>query len=71
MKGLLENSKKLKSKIMIYYIDNNNEVTQRIVSVVELKREYVIAYCYYRKQVRSFKYENILSCGSVKRRVGA
>lgn len=71
MKGLLENSKELKSKIMIYYIDNNNEVTQRIISVVEVKKGCVIAYCHYRKQVRSFKLENILSCGPVKRRVGA
>ncbi|OEH53466.1 hypothetical protein AQ616_17370 [Oceanobacillus sp. E9] len=71
MKGLLENSKELKSKIMIYYIDTNNEVTQRIISVVEIKREHVIAYCHYRKQVRSFKFENILSCVPVKRRVGA
>ncbi|WP_040985557.1 hypothetical protein [Oceanobacillus jeddahense] len=71
MIGFLTNAKVGKEKIMIYYIDSKGEVSQRIIRVVEMDEKRVLAYCYYRKQVRSFKLENILSCGQVKRSVGA
>ncbi|GAB2555982.1 hypothetical protein [Gracilibacillus alcaliphilus] len=71
MMGLLTNSLEKKGKIMIYYMDNQNIVTQRIVRVIKVEDNRLIAYCYYRQQVRSFKIDNILSCGSVKGRVGA
>lgn len=71
MIGLLMRSLERKEKIMIYYMDNANKLTQRIVRVVEIDDTNVLAYCYYRRQVRSFKIDNILSCGQVKRSVGA
>ncbi|WP_339233766.1 hypothetical protein [Oceanobacillus sp. FSL W7-1281] len=71
MIGFLTSAMNGKEKIMIYYMDHNNNVTQRIIRVVGIDNEKVLAYCYYRKQVRSFKLENILSCGQVKRSVGA
>ncbi|GAB2560863.1 hypothetical protein GCM10026983_30320 [Gracilibacillus alcaliphilus] len=58
-------------KIMIYYMDKSNKVTQRIIRIIEIKDTHIIAYCYYRKQVRSFKRANILSYGSARKRVGA
>lgn len=71
MTGFLTNSKERKEKIMIYYMDSKGKVSQRIIRVVGMNEEKVLAYCYYRKQVRSFKLENILSCGQVKRNIGA
>ncbi|CEI81327.1 hypothetical protein BN997_01145 [Oceanobacillus oncorhynchi] len=71
MVGLLNKSLYEKEKIMIYYIDSDGKVSQRIIRVVGIDEEKVLAYCYYRKQVRSFKLENILSCGQIKRSVGA
>lgn len=71
MVGLLNKSLYEKEKIMIYYIDSKGKVSQRIIRVVGIDDEKVLAYCYYRKQVRSFKLENILSCGQVKRSIGA
>lgn len=71
MVGFLSSAMNEKEKIMIYYMDHDNNVTQRIIRVVEVDNKRVLAYCYYRKQVRSFKIENILSCGRIKRSVGA
>ena len=71
MIGFLTSAMNEKEKIMIYYMDHNNNVTQRIIRVVGVDDERVLSYCYYRKQVRSFKLENTLSCGNVKRSIGA
>ncbi|WP_193064927.1 hypothetical protein [Oceanobacillus oncorhynchi] len=71
MIGFLTRAMERKEKIMIYYMDSKGKVSQRIIRVVGIDDEKVLAYCYYRKQVRSFKLENILSCGQVKRSVGA
>ncbi|GGP09617.1 hypothetical protein GCM10011346_14490 [Oceanobacillus neutriphilus] len=60
-----------KEKVMIYYIDSKGKVSQRIISVVDIDSLKILAYCYYRKQVRSFKIDNILSFGQLKRSVGA
>ncbi|WP_440894987.1 hypothetical protein ACS127_10460 [Amphibacillus sp. Q70] len=71
MIGFLTNSMEDKGKIMIYYIDSKEKVSQRVVRIVSMDNKKVLAYCYYRRQVRSFKLENILSCGNLKKSVGA
>jgi len=45
---------------MIYLADNH-EITQRKLIVKEVNNEYIRAYCLMRKQIRTFKRENILS----------
>ncbi|MCT1904136.1 hypothetical protein [Oceanobacillus sojae] len=67
MIGLLNKSLDKKENIMIYYMDSKGKVSQRIIRVVDIDDVKVLAYCYYRKQVRSFKKDNILSCGQLKR----
>lgn len=71
MKGLFLNSIENKEKIAIFYIDSSNKVTERYVRVLKLNENTMIAFCYYRKQIRTFHLENILSAGPVKGRVGA
>ncbi|MDM8100917.1 hypothetical protein [Oceanobacillus oncorhynchi] len=71
MIGFLTSTMNGKDKIMIYYMDSKGKVSQRIIRVVGLDDKRVLAYCYFRKQVRSFKLENILSCGQAKRGIGA
>ncbi|MUK88000.1 hypothetical protein GMD78_06255 [Ornithinibacillus sp. L9] len=71
MNRWLIQSKEQKKKIMIFYMDRNNNVTQRIIRVVEIKDESIVAFCYYRKKVRTFRKSHILSAGSVRKRVGA
>ncbi|AUJ25212.1 hypothetical protein [Virgibacillus dokdonensis] len=69
MKGLLNRSLEKKQKIIIYYMDSNNQVTERYVRVLEIKENSILAYCYYRKKVRTFNMENILSAGRVRKKV--
>ena len=71
MRAFLTNAAEQKEKVMIYYIDEDNNVTQRIIRIMQVNGTKILAYCYYRKQVRSFKLENILSCGPMRRSVGA
>ncbi|WP_067727683.1 hypothetical protein [Oceanobacillus damuensis] len=71
MKGLFLQSMENKEKVVIFYIDQDNNVTQRFIRVIHISDTSILAYCYYRKKVRSFRLDNILSCGPIKRRVGA
>lgn len=71
MKSLVNRSLHYKEKIMIFYIDNNSNVTQRIVRVIRINNDSIAAYCFYRKKVRTFKLNNILSAGPIRKRVGA
>lgn len=67
MKGLFDRSMKSNETIMIFYIDKENSVTQRYIRVISIHEDFLTAYCYWRKQVRHFKLENILSAGPVRR----
>ncbi|GIO26371.1 hypothetical protein J43TS3_09820 [Ornithinibacillus bavariensis] len=71
MKGLFQQSIDNKEKIVIFYIDNNNNVTQRFIRVISMNGNTIVAFCYWRKKVRTFKLENILSAGPNRKRVGA
>ncbi|RDW17489.1 hypothetical protein CWR48_13265 [Oceanobacillus arenosus] len=71
MKGLIMRSMDNKEKIMIFYIDSNNNVTQRIIKVIDINDESIIAFCFLRKKVRTFSHENILSAGPIRKRVTA
>ena len=63
MKGLFERSIKNKETIVIFYMDQDNKVTQRYVRVLKFNDDYAVVYCYYRKRVRKLKLDNILSAG--------
>ncbi|MBM7601581.1 putative DNA-binding transcriptional regulator YafY [Virgibacillus halotolerans] len=60
-----------KEKIMIYYMDSDNRVTQRIIRVIQMEVHSIVAFCYYRRQIRTFRLNNILSVGPTKKGVGA
>lgn len=68
MKSLLIKSKEAKAPIMIYYVDKQGNVTQRIITVKAISKTSIRAYCHYRKAERVFKIESILSCGPVGKR---
>lgn len=71
MKKLFYRSIQLQERMMIFYIDGNNKVTQRVVRVIRIRDDAIVAYCFYREKVRTFKLDNILSVGLVGKRVGA
>lgn len=67
MKGLFERSIKNKETIIIFYMDQDNKVTQRYVRVLKINDSHILVYCYYRKKIRTLKLDNILSCGPVRK----
>lgn len=71
MKKRLMRSIQSKEKIEMIYLSKDNEVSQRMIRVLKINDEMIMAYCYTRRTIRTFKLENILSVGSVKKRMGA
>lgn len=71
MNGVFKRSMETKQKIVVFYMDGNQQITQCFIRVLKMDDTLVLAYCYYRKSVRTFKRENILSAGPTKKKVGA
>ncbi|UJL47677.1 hypothetical protein KFZ58_07390 [Virgibacillus sp. NKC19-16] len=73
MEGLLIHSVEQKEKIAVFYMDVKNNVTERVIRVISIDHDAIVAYCYYRKQVRTFKLKNILAAGPIsqKNKMGA
>lgn len=71
MKGLIQRSVDTKEKIVIFYIDYENNVTERYIRVINYNDDEILAYCYFRKQVRTFKRNNILSVGPTRKQMMA
>ncbi|WP_255247456.1 hypothetical protein [Paucisalibacillus globulus] len=71
IKGLFLRTIENKKKIVIFYIDNKNQVTQRYVRIISMDDSSIVAFCYWRKQIRTFMLENILSAGPIRKKVGA
>lgn len=71
MKKLFNRSIQGHKRIMIFYVDNNNKVTQRVIRVIRVGEDAIVAYCYYRNKIRTFKLNNILSVGLPGKKVGA
>jgi len=71
MKGLFLRSMEAKEKIIIFYIDGDHKITERCIHVLKWNDTHILAYCHYRKKIRTFKLENILSAGPMKKKEGA
>lgn len=67
MKGLLNRACESKTPIQIIYIDQDNNISQRTIKVLSVSNTNVKAYCYTKRQFRTFKLNNILSVGQVRR----
>lgn len=50
------------------YMSEKGDITQRIIRVVKTQKDYIRAYCYYRKAERLFKRANILSVAPIQRK---
>jgi predicted DNA-binding transcriptional regulator YafY len=61
MDGLFIRSIEENMPLEMIYLAKNHELSQRKLIVLEVNEEYIRAYCLLRKQVRTFKRENILS----------
>lgn len=58
---LLLRSMKEKIPLEIIYFSDDRQFSQRKLLVKEVNDEYIRAYCLLRKQMRTFRVENILS----------
>ena len=61
MDGLLMRSIEDNLPLEMIYLAENQELSQRKLIVKEVTDKYIRAYCLLRKQMRTFKRENILS----------
>ncbi len=61
MKGLLCRSLEQKQKLILIYMDSSGRLSQRTVRVIGVREEDVLAFCYMKRQVRTFKQKNILA----------
>ncbi|GHH98439.1 hypothetical protein [Neobacillus kokaensis] len=61
MDGLFIRSIEQHIPLEMIYLNKNQEITQRKLIIKEVNDQYIRAYCLLRKQIRTFKRENILS----------
>lgn len=47
--------------VTIIYISREGELTKRNIMIQQAKNEFFSGYCYYRNQVRTFRYKNVLA----------
>lgn len=67
MDGLFLRSIEENMPLEMIYLSEDNQISQRKLLVKEINDEYIRAYCLLRKQVRTFKRDNILSIMPNKR----
>jgi len=48
-------------KIKIIYVAKSGVITKRVIQIISSTDEKIVAYCYMRNQVRTFKRVNILA----------
>ncbi|MEM5591949.1 hypothetical protein AAHH67_09795 [Niallia circulans] len=67
MKGLLKKATENKEVLEMIYQNNKGEFSQRRIQVIKMNEESFSAYCFTRKQQRTFKISNVLSVGPVRK----
>ncbi|APH05523.1 hypothetical protein [Bacillus weihaiensis] len=66
MKLFLTQSLDQNKPIVIIYMSNDGDISQRKVLVKRIGNKHFIAYCYLKKQIRTFTLENTLSAGHIR-----
>ncbi|OAH59202.1 MULTISPECIES: hypothetical protein [Bacillaceae] len=66
MNGLLLTSLEEKMPIEIMYMATDNTIMKRQIIVTAANQDYIKAYCFTRKQTRTFKRSNILAAANFK-----
>ncbi|MCJ8008132.1 hypothetical protein ACFFF5_10880 [Lederbergia wuyishanensis] len=71
MIGIINRAVGTEQRLELIYINNDSQLSQRIIKVLAVTDKAVKAYCYTKRQFRTFKLENILSAGPFHKRMGA
>lgn len=67
MNGLLISSKENRMPIELIYIASTGDISYRKILVTEIKESYIKAYCFTRRQTRTFKRSNILAAAKPRK----
>lgn len=57
----IKRSVEMHDRLEFIYLSDHGKITKRRVKVYANKGDYFLAYCYLRKSVRTFKYNNVLA----------
>ncbi len=68
MIGLLKRAVESKQTLEMIYMSSNNQISQRIIKVIAVTETTIKAYCYTKRQFRTFKLASVLSVGLARRR---
>lgn len=67
MKGLLIRGVNNKEELEMIYLDNKGDISQRRIKILSVYEDYFRAYCYIKREQRTFKVSNVLSIGPVRK----
>ena len=67
MKGLLKRAVESNEVLEMIYQNNKGEFSHRMIQVIKLDKESFNAYCFTRKQQRTFKLTSVLSIGPARK----
>ncbi|MBS4198630.1 hypothetical protein KHA93_03070 [Bacillus sp. FJAT-49732] len=71
MKGIINRANGTDQRLELIYMNNDNQISQRIIKVLAVTDQSIKAYCYTKQQFRTFKLENILSVAPFRSRRSA
>lgn len=71
MKGIFVRALEKQQKVVVMYMDKNQQLTQRVVKVLKVNEEYVLVYCFFRKKLRTLRMDHILAAEPMKAKLGA
>ncbi|GIN21400.1 MAG TPA: hypothetical protein DEO65_11765 [Bacillus bacterium] len=68
MKSLLKRAARSKQRLEMIYMNKNAQLSQRTIKVIAVTDSAIKAYCYQKRQFRTFTLSNILSVAPIKQR---
>ncbi len=68
MIGLLKRAAGSSQRLELIYTNRDNQLSQRIIKVLAVTESTIKAYCYTKRQFRTFSLENVLSVGLIRRK---
>ncbi|EIJ79093.1 hypothetical protein PB1_16089 [Bacillus methanolicus PB1] len=68
MNGLLKRALESGETLEMIYLSDKNQLSQRKIKVVDISSNTFRAYCFSRRQPRTFKKSNVLSIGPVRKK---
>ncbi|RWR06763.1 hypothetical protein D4N35_013960 [Siminovitchia fortis] len=71
MNSLLKRAAGSRQRLEMIYINKSGQLSQRIIKVIAVTDSAIKAYCYHKRQFRTFLLSNILSVAPARQRRGA